>query len=106
MLLRVEADEGGVSFAVIDTGPGIRADRLEAIFEEFEQAEGGGISASEGTGLGLAISRRLAEQMGGSLACESALGEGSTFTLRLPLRPALGGAPMRRPISISPAAPR
>jgi signal transduction histidine kinase/CheY-like chemotaxis protein len=95
--IAVRADEEGIFFAVSDTGPGIRADRLEAIFEEFEQAEGSGLRASEGTGLGLAISRRLAEQMGGALTAESEPGRGSVFTLRLPLRLALGGAPDARP---------
>ncbi|MGL4241969.1 MAG: ATP-binding protein, partial [Beijerinckiaceae bacterium] len=71
------SDHRGVLFTVSDTGPGIPADRIEAIFEEFEQAEGSGLRASEGTGLGLAISRRLAEQMAGSLTVRSAPGEGS-----------------------------
>jgi signal transduction histidine kinase/CheY-like chemotaxis protein len=91
--IAVAADEKGVSISVSDTGPGIRPDRLDAIFEEFEQADGSGRGGSEGTGLGLAISRRLAEQMGGGLTAQSTAGEGSVFTLRLPLRPALGGAP-------------
>jgi PAS domain S-box-containing protein len=89
----VTADEKGVEISVADTGPGIRPERLAAVFEEFEQAEGAGLSGGEGTGLGLAISRRLAEQMGGSLSAESVLEKGSVFTLKLPLRPALGGAP-------------
>jgi PAS domain S-box-containing protein len=89
--LAVAADEKGVTFAVADTGPGIRPERLESIFEEFEQAEGG--APAGGAGLGLAISRRLAEQMGGALGATSTPGEGSVFTLRLPLRPAVGGAP-------------
>jgi PAS domain S-box-containing protein len=93
VLIRVSTDVAGVVLQVTDTGPGIRPARLEAIFEEFEQAEGGGLSPSEGTGLGLAISRRLAEQMGGRLTCESRLGEGSTFTLSLPLRQTVDGAP-------------
>jgi signal transduction histidine kinase/CheY-like chemotaxis protein len=91
--ITVTGDEKGIAFTVSDTGPGIPAERLDAIFEEFEQAEGSGLGASEGTGLGLAISRRLAEQMGGSLIAASAPGAGSTFTLRLPLRLAMGGAP-------------
>lgn len=91
--IAVSGEVGSIVFTVSDTGPGIRPERLEAIFEEFEQAEGSGLKASEGSGLGLAISRRLAEQMGGSLTVESRPGEGSSFVLRLPLRPALGGAP-------------
>jgi PAS domain S-box-containing protein len=91
--LSVRSDHRDVIFTVADTGPGIPPDRLDAIFEEFEQAEGSGLRASEGTGLGLAISRRLAEQMAGSLTAESEVGRGAAFTLRLPLRPAVGGAP-------------
>ncbi len=91
--LSVTADGSGVVFAVSDTGPGIRPDRLDAIFEEFEQADGAGAAPGGGAGLGLAISRRLAEQMGGALTAASTPGEGSVFTLRLPLRPAVGGAP-------------
>jgi PAS domain S-box-containing protein len=90
--LSVSSDAGDLCFDVADTGPGIRPERLDAIFEEFEQAEGGGLSPSEGTGLGLAISRRLAEQMGGALTVVSQPGVGSVFSLRLPLRPAVGGA--------------
>jgi PAS domain S-box-containing protein len=91
--IRLSSDTGGIIFTVADTGPGIRAERLEAIFDEFEQAEGNGLIATEGTGLGLAISRRLAEQMDGTLVADSTPGEGSTFTLSLPLRATLGGAP-------------
>jgi PAS domain S-box-containing protein len=90
--LSVSAEVEGIRFEVSDTGPGIRPERLDAIFDDFEQAEGDGLSASEGTGLGLAISRRLAEQMGGRLTAASTPGEGAVFTLRLPLRPSLGGA--------------
>jgi signal transduction histidine kinase/DNA-binding response OmpR family regulator len=76
------ADGGGATVAVRDTGPGIAADDLERIFEEFEQ--GGGAPGTSGTGLGLAISRRLAELLGGDLQVDSQLGEGSTFVLTLP----------------------
>ncbi len=80
---RASAD--GIAIAVADTGTGIPADRLESVFEEFEQVETSGARA-QGTGLGLAISRRLARLMGGDLRAESRLGEGSTFTLTLPIR--------------------
>jgi signal transduction histidine kinase/putative methionine-R-sulfoxide reductase with GAF domain len=86
-VIRVSARAGadGVAIAVADTGTGIPADRLESVFEEFEQVETSGARA-QGTGLGLAISRRLARLMGGDLQAESRLGEGSTFTLTLPIR--------------------
>jgi signal transduction histidine kinase/CheY-like chemotaxis protein len=67
--------------AVRDTGPGIAADQHEAIFEEFQRAEGD----EAGTGLGLAISRRLARVMGGDVTLESEPGRGSVFFLTLPL---------------------
>jgi len=67
---------------VHDTGCGIPADQLEAVFEPFVQIKTTG-AVSSGTGLGLSISRRLAKAMGGSLTAASVLGKGSTFTLRL-----------------------
>ena len=79
-------EEGGVCLRVIDTGIGIAQGDLEAIFDEFRQVDGTSTRRYEGTGLGLAISRKFAQHLGGSLACESRLGEGSTFTLNLPWR--------------------
>ncbi len=87
------ADSTTLAFSISDTGPGIPANRLEAIFADFEQADGSGRQQAEGTGLGLAISRRLAEQMGGGITVQSSPGAGATFTLHLPLRLATGGAP-------------
>jgi PAS domain S-box-containing protein len=91
--IKLSADVNTLMFEVMDTGPGIAADRLDAIFAEFEQADGSGGRQNEGTGLGLAISNRLAEQMHGSISVTSDAGVGSTFTLSLPLRIATGGAP-------------
>ena len=71
--------------SIIDTGTGIPADRLEAIFLPFEQV-GEAAQRATGTGLGLAIAHELVRKMGGSLAVESTVGVGSTFTLLLPLR--------------------
>jgi signal transduction histidine kinase len=73
-----------VELRVTDTGPGIPAQKLDAIFEPFVQLDNGLTRATAGTGLGLAISRELARAMGGDLAVTSTLGHGSTFTLTLP----------------------
>lgn len=76
---------GRLTLAVRDTGIGIAPDRLAHIFRSFEQADVGTTRRFGGTGLGLTISRRLAEIMGGDLTVESVVGEGSLFTLSLPV---------------------
>jgi signal transduction histidine kinase/CheY-like chemotaxis protein len=68
-----------VAFAVRDTGIGIAPDRLDSIFDQFEQAEASTSRRFGGTGLGLAISRRLVELMGGELDVSSRVGEGAVF---------------------------
>jgi signal transduction histidine kinase len=80
-----------VEIAVIDTGVGIDPADHERIFQEFEQA-GSWEQRKEGTGLGLPLARRMIELHGGSLSLVSSPGRGSTFTVRLPLRPATSNA--------------
>lgn len=77
---------GGIDISVKDTGPGIAAELLDEIFDEFRCIGRSGDALQESTGLGLAISRRLARLMGGDILVDSVASEGSVFTLTLPLR--------------------
>ncbi len=76
--IEVDAADGHVQLHVCDTGCGIPADRIQAVFEDFVTTK------RRGLGLGLAISRKIVEQLGGSIAVASTVGEGSRFTLVFP----------------------
>jgi signal transduction histidine kinase len=77
------SDEGLVSLEIQDTGQGISPERMERIFDPFFTTK------ARGTGLGLAMAQEIAQEHGGQLLCESVVGEGAVFTLRLPAAPLL-----------------
>lgn len=87
----------GVRLEVRDQGMGIPADQLERIFERFHKIDREGAQPTEGAGIGLYIVKHLVEVHGGTISAESVFGEGSAFSVQLPLAPpdheATGGAP-------------
>jgi signal transduction histidine kinase len=76
-----------ICLTVRDTGIGITPAQQSHLFKAFSQADSSTTRRFGGTGLGLALSQRLAQAMGGDILMESAAGEGSRFTLRLPTKP-------------------
>jgi signal transduction histidine kinase len=85
IVLAGAAVEGeAVAISVRDTGVGIAADDLSRVFDRFYRAEQSRNRSSGGAGLGLTIAKQLVESMGGRIAVESVLDEGTTFTIRLP----------------------
>jgi signal transduction histidine kinase len=82
--LRARSDGAHAVIDVADTGVGIAAEHLARVFEPFQRGAHGH-SAIEGTGIGLAVCKSLVELMGGSIDVQSAPGQGSLFTVRLPL---------------------
>ena len=73
-----------LELSVADSGPGMCDDEMASLFEPFTQGQASRARGVESTGLGLHLSRRLADLLGGSLSCRSAVGSGSVFTLVLP----------------------
>jgi signal transduction histidine kinase len=74
-----------VQISVTDTGIGIPKDKLEAIFEPFQQVENSAARQYEGTGLGLPIARKLIDKQGGRMWVTSEIGVGSTFSFTMPV---------------------
>ena len=97
----IAEDVGFVDLKIKDTGIGIPADKIDCIFESFEQLDGSSARQQGGTGLGLTVTKQLVELHGGKIFVESIVGEGSTFTIRLPVaKEAAGPAePLSRRLS-------
>jgi signal transduction histidine kinase len=85
--VRAQRLDGQVEVSVTDTGIGIAAEDLEAVFEEFRQVGTDYAKKHEGTGLGLTLSRKFVELHGGRIWVKSQPGQGSTFAFTLPVRP-------------------
>jgi len=106
-----EDAEGRIAFTVTDTGVGIPPDQQQVIFEAFRQADGSVSRKYGGTGLGLSISRELARLLGGEVQVDSKAGEGSRFTLVLPVNYDAAAEPPRasepaRPLPSNPKPAR
>src|SRR5690606_34277509 len=82
----MQAAQPAIRIHVRDTGIGIKPEHLTQLFEPFRQVDSRQSAGQEGTGLGLAICDRLATLMGGLISVESQWGQGSTFTVTLPLQ--------------------
>jgi two-component system phosphate regulon sensor histidine kinase PhoR len=90
-------DDGGAVFAVHDTGPGIAPEHIPRLTERFYRVDRSRSRETGGTGLGLAIVKHVLQRHGATLEISSVLGQGSTFSVRLPasrLRRSNGGAPL------------
>jgi signal transduction histidine kinase len=86
VVIKASQNNGAFNIAVSDTGPGISKADQAKLFQEFQQADNSITRKKGGTGLGLAISKRIVEMHGGKIWVESVVGQGSTFSLTLPLR--------------------
>lgn len=85
--LKLQAFSQSISIQVTDTGIGIKPEFISKIFDRFAQADDSINKRYEGTGLGLAITKQLCELMGGFISVQSEYGQGTVFTVELPLRP-------------------
>jgi signal transduction histidine kinase len=95
IVLTARVDNGDVRFEVRDSGIGIPPQHHERIFDPFWQVENKASRRIAGTGIGLSVARRLARLLGGDVTVTSRLGEGSTFTARIPRR--MSAAPPTEP---------
>jgi signal transduction histidine kinase len=86
IMIKASAADGTYNLAVRDTGPGISEADQQKLFQEFQQADSSITKSKGGTGLGLAISKRIIEMHGGRIWVESRPGQGSTFSLTLPIK--------------------
>jgi PAS domain S-box-containing protein len=84
-----------LEITVVDTGIGISPDQMDSLFKPFSQIDSGLARRFEGTGLGLAMVKQLAELHGGAVGVGSVVGEGSCFTIWLPIRAAVAGPPAK-----------
>ena len=87
----LEVRDGRAVYSVRDTGIGIPADAQQMVFDEFRQLDGSATRRYGGSGLGLALSRRIARLLGGDIALASTSGEGSTFSVEIPIEYDGGG---------------
>jgi len=103
VVIEVRQQQSSTVIAVVDTGIGIPADRLERIFDAFAQADATITRQYGGTGLGTTIARQLTELMGGRIVVQSEPGVGSRFEMRIPL--ACGQAPLQASAEERPRLP-
>jgi PAS domain S-box-containing protein len=97
---------GQMLFQVRDCGRGIPSDKLEVIFERFQQVDASDARSGEGTGLGLAICRSIIQQHGGQIWAESVVGDGSTFSCILPRSPTAQDSQPKSGLPIDPPVAR
>ncbi len=103
--VKIGQDDAFAFFEIGDTGIGIGEEFLGRLFEDFKQESEGFARNYEGVGLGLSITKRLVDLMGGSIEVKSRKGEGSTFTVRLPLSASTTPTPdASRPVAPAPRA--
>ena len=100
-------DDGWMEMCLFvrDTGVGIPAESVDLVFNRFEQVDNRLSATTPGTGLGLAITQNLVEKMGGRIHVESQFGEGTTFTVQLPLRQDRRALSVDVPVDVDAGAP-